>query len=138
MGGSWVIAGKATDAGLGELHDLLDQVRREHPEVEETDLAMLETAVIEIAGNMVEHGTPPGGIHYEFTLDVSAEGLRARLVDSGDEVALVPPGEQPDPMAESGRGLLIARAVLTELRYERQDGQNVWFLARLVEPSPSP
>ncbi len=136
MGGSrYVTSGQATEAGLVELHDLLDQVRSEHPEVAESDLAMLETAVIEIAGNVVEHGTPPGGIHYEFTLDVSGDGLCARLTDSGDEVALEPPGAAPDAMAESGRGLLIARAVLTELRYDRQEGQNVWSLTRLLDGS---
>jgi serine/threonine-protein kinase RsbW len=136
MGGSYLISGLATDAGLTELHDLLDRVRAEHAELAAGDLAMLETALIEIAGNVVEHGTPPGGIRYEFTLDVGDDGLRGRLVDSGDEVVLeeAESGE-PGEMAESGRGLLLARAVLTELRYERQLDRNVWFLTRLLPGS---
>lgn len=137
MGGSYSISGLATDAGLTELHDLLDRVRAECPELAASDLAMLETALIEIAGNVVEHGTPPGGIRYEFGLEVADDGLRGRLVDDGDEVVLQAESGNPDAMAESGRGLLLARAALTELRYERRGGRNVWLLTRLL-PSSSP
>lgn len=137
MAGSFQISGRATDAGLTELHDLLDEVRSRHPEVAASELAMLETAVIEVAGNVVEHGTPPGGLRYEFVLEVSADGLRGRLTDDGDRVSLPPGDDDPDELAESGRGLLLAQAVLTELRYERQGDRNVWYLTRLFPDSSS-
>ena len=137
MAGSYQVSGRATDAGLTELHDLLDEVRSEHPELAASELAMLETAVIEVAGNVVEHGTPPGGLSYEFDLQVGADGLRGRLTDDGDQVPLPPGDDDPDEMAESGRGLLLAQAVLTELRYERQGDRNVWYLTRLFPDSSS-
>ena len=135
MGGSYRISGRATDAGLTELHELIDRVRAEHPELQPGELAMLETATIEVAGNVVEHGTPPGGVRYEFVLEVTADGLYGSLHDDGDPVLLPPEPQEDDPLAESGRGLGLARAVLTELRYERQGDQNAWFLTRL-RPGP--
>ena len=137
MAGSFLISGRATDAGLTELHDFMDMVRSEHPELAASELAMLETAVIEVAGNVVEHGTPPGGLRYEFALEVSADGLRGQLTDDGDQVSLSSDTDDPDEMAESGRGLLLAQAVLTELRYERQGDRNVWYLTRLFPDSSS-
>ena len=137
MAGSYQVSGRATDAGLTELHDLMDEVRSEHPELAGSELAMLETAVIEVAGNVVEHGTPPGGLRYEFDLELSGDGLRGRLTDDGDQVSLPAGDDDPDAMAESGRGLLLAQAVLTELRYERQGDRNVWYLIRLFPDSSS-
>jgi serine/threonine-protein kinase RsbW len=135
MGGSYGIRGRATEAGLTELHGLIDRVRSDHPELPTMELAMLETAVIELAGNMVEHGTPPGGIDYTFVLDVTADGLYGFLRDNGDPVPLPPGPDTSEPLAESGRGLELARAVLSELRYERLGDQNAWFLTRRPQRS---
>lgn len=131
MAGSYVVSGRATEAGLTELHELIERVSAEHPDVGAAELAMLETAVIEVAGNVVEHGTPPGGITYEFVLEVADDGLRGRLSDDGDEVVLPPARGEVDPLAESGRGMELAHVVLSELRYERRGDQNLWFLTRL-------
>jgi len=136
MGGSYRVAGRAIDTSLGELHELLDQVRAEQTELDALELAMLETAVIEVAGNVIEHGTPPGGIEYEFLLEVSGNGLHGLLYDNGDQVSLPDTnGAEQDELAESGRGLLLARAALTELRYERQGDRNAWFMTRLRSSS---
>jgi serine/threonine-protein kinase RsbW len=134
VGGSYTLTGKVEVEGLALLHDLMAQVGSEHPEIEPLDLSMLETAVIEIAGNVVEHGTPPDGVRFEFSLDVTDGHLRAQLVDTGDPVVPPPvldakPGG--DPLAESGRGFPIALAVLDELRYEREGETNVWIMTRV-------
>jgi serine/threonine-protein kinase RsbW len=135
MGGEYAVSGRATGSGLTELHELIDRVRTEHPELEAGELTMLETAVIEVAGNVVEHGRPPGDVRYEFVLEIGGDGLRGTLVDDGDRVVLPERGDQ-DEMAESGRGMLLAHAVLSELRYERQGDRNVWFLTRSRPAAP--
>jgi serine/threonine-protein kinase RsbW len=95
---------------------------------------MLETALIEIAGNMVEHGTPPGQIRYTFSLEITDEHLHGLLVETGDPVRVGQGGPlQHDDLAESGRGLGLARAALTELRYERRGDTNAWLMTRLLE-----
>jgi serine/threonine-protein kinase RsbW len=129
MGGEYRVDTLAVPETLNLLHDLLDLVRVEHPDVESTDLMLFETAVIEIANNVVEHGRPPGTIHYSFILDVGADRLLGRLRDGG------PPLREserpmPDTDSENGRGLALARVALDDLDYRRVDDVNEWTMVR--------
>lgn len=129
MAGDYRVDTLAVPETLNLLHDLLDRVRVDHPDVEATDLMLFETAVIEIANNVVEHGRPPGTIRYSFTLDVDPDKLRGHLTDGG------PPLPQsvvsmPDPESEHGRGLALARIALDDLAYERVDDHNEWTMVR--------
>lgn len=139
MRGDYEVASLAVPESLDLLHGLLEQVSREHPDVAADDLMMFETAIIEIAGNVVEHGRPPGRVVYEFRLDVLPDRLEAELADSGDAFAhhdtdvsdVVDGARLPDdPLDESGRGLFLADAVLDELRYSRTRGRNLWTMVR--------
>lgn len=125
----------AVPESLNLLHDLLERVGAECPDVGRDDLAMFETAIIEIAGNVVEHGCPPGAVVYTFGLEVAADRLVGELSDSGEafarpDVSAAGAEEPPDVFAEDGRGLFLANAVLDELTYERAGGRNVWHMVR--------
>ena len=129
MAGEYRVDTLAVPETLNLLHDLLDRVREDHPDVESTDLMLFETAVIEIANNVVEHGQPPGTIRYSFTLDVESDQLLGHLSDGG------PPLEDPHaPMpgtdSENGRGLALARIALDDLAYERVGEHNEWTMIR--------
>jgi serine/threonine-protein kinase RsbW len=132
MTGDYLLEGLAVPETLNLLHDLLERVGAEHPDIDAGDLMLFETAVIEVAGNVVEHGRPPGAVSWTFQLRVLPERLEARLSDSGEEY----PGgtwglEMPsDPLQEDGRGLALATAVLDALEYERTDGVNHWTMRR--------
>lgn len=112
--------------------ELLEQVGRDHPGVSARDLMLFTTAVMEIAGNVVEHGRPEGQVRWQFTLDVGEETLLAVLSDSGEAYGGQPDAEaaMPDVWAESGRGFALAGAVLDDLRYERAEDRNRWHLVR--------
>ena len=129
-GAEYRVDGLAVPETLGELHALLERVRREHPDVASEDLELFETAVIEIAGNVVEHGRPEGKVLYAFTLRVLDDRLTATLEDSGQEEVTATEAEMPSVWAEEGRGLALAGAVLDELDVERRDGWNHWELTR--------
>ena len=136
MTGDYVIEGLAVPESLDELHDLLERVGADHPELSEGDLLMFETAVIEVAGNVVEHGRPPGGVRWTFRLQVCPDRLEGRLSDGGEEYPGGPWGtEMPDAMAEDGRGLALATAVLDSLAYERDGDVNHWTMVRHLEPT---
>ena len=132
MTGEYVLEGLAVPESLNLLHDLLDRVSREHPDVDSADLMLFETAVIEVAGNVVEHGRPHGRVTWAFRLSVLADRLEAQLSDSGEEY----PGGTwgttmpADLLQEEGRGLALATAVLNSLDYERSDGANHWTMVR--------
>ena len=130
MAGDYELDALSVPESIEDLHDLMDRARREHPEVRGEDLMMLETAIVEIAGNVVQHGRPEGRVAYSLRLEVRDDLLRVRLVDAG--VGSVPwPPPVADPLAESGRGLALADAVVDRLDYERVDGQNRWVVERM-------
>jgi serine/threonine-protein kinase RsbW len=130
--GDYVLEGLAVPESLNLLHDLLERVGQEHPDVDPADLTMFETAVIEVAGNVVEHGQPPGRVTWAFRLSVLPDRLEARLSDSGEEY----PGGTwgttmpTDLLQEDGRGLALATAVLDSLAYQRSSAVNHWTMLR--------
>ncbi len=130
MAGEYELDAVSVPESIEDLHDLMERVRRDHPEVGDEDLMMLETAVVEIAGNVVQHGRPEGKVAYRLQLEVLDDRLRVRLVDSGSGEVPWPPAEA-DPLAEGGRGLALAGAVLDRLDYDRVDDRNQWVLERL-------
>jgi serine/threonine-protein kinase RsbW len=133
MTGDYLLEGLAVPDSLDLLHDLLERVGAENPDLAPSDLMLFETAVIEVAGNVVEHGHPPGQVRWSFRLAVRPDRLEATLSDSGEEY---PGGAwgtvMPDTMDEDGRGLPLATAVLESLVYERAGDVNEWTMVRLL------
>lgn len=132
MAGEYALDGLAVPASLDRLHVLLAQVRHEHPDVSKTDLMMLELAVIEVAGNVVEHGRPQGSVVYSFRLTVHDDTLECVLSDSSEAVTGdLSDGSLPvDALSEGGRGLAVAQAALDHFRHVRVPGGNVWHMIR--------
>jgi serine/threonine-protein kinase RsbW len=129
--GDYVLDGLAVPESLNLLHDLLERVGHENPDLDPADLMMFETAVIEVVGNVVEHGRPPGRVSWAFQLSVLPDRLEAQLSDSGEEY----PGgawgtAMPPVLQEDGRGLALATAVLDSLEYQRSAGANHWTMLR--------
>ena len=132
MTGDYVLEGLAVPESLDLLHGLLERVGQDHPDLDAGDLMMFETAVIEVAGNVVEHGQPRGRVTWAFRLSVLPDRLEAQLSDSGEEY----PGgtwgtSMPDDLLqEDGRGLALATAVLHSLDYQRSSAANHWTMLR--------
>lgn len=130
----YALDGLAVPHSIELLHDLLDEVRRDRPDVDENALSMFEIAIVEIHGNVIEHGKPSGQVLYAFTLEVLDDRLVGVLTDDGEAAPdLSEVGALPDEESESGRGLWLARATLSSLDYDRVDGRNRWTLTRLLD-----
>lgn len=134
MVGEYAVTGFAVPESIDLLHALLDEVRTDHPEVVEADLSMLETAVIEIAGNVVRHAAEDGTTLYEFRLWVRPHELVGELVYEGEDPDLPADPQLPEDSAESGRGLVLAQAVLDDLEHSFVDGRNRWRMVRRRQP----
>src|ERR1700712_782081 len=91
-----------------------------------------ETAVVEIAANIVEHtnraeGT--SGRRYQLELQADATIVTAVFTDNGMPADIdLSTVTMADTDEESGRGLALAIAALDSLDYRRVDGRNVWTL----------
>jgi serine/threonine-protein kinase RsbW len=130
-GHHYELSGLAVPESLDLVQDLLARVRGEHTDIDETDLTLFETAIAEIHGNVVRHGRPPGQVVYAFTLTVRPDRLVGFLADTGAPAPDLSAVSVADELAESGRGLWLARATLDELEYARHGDRNTWKLVRL-------
>jgi serine/threonine-protein kinase RsbW len=124
-------------ASLDRVHGLLEQLWQDLPSVHADDRAALETALAELVANAVEHASPASPVPLDITVDAYPDRLEARLRDSGVvlpraalDVLEAPEPPEVDPLAESGRGLLLVRLTMDDVRYSREGGRNVWRLVR--------
>ncbi|MEV5043081.1 ATP-binding protein [Microbacterium sp. LMI1x-1-1.1] len=112
------------------VHDALEELWREVPDVSDDDRLLFGLAVSEVVTNVVEHapGDEPATVVVELSVD--HDRLLAVLSDDA-EPALIRLDEvhMPAEDAESGRGLALALAALDELRHETGEG-NTWVLRR--------
>lgn len=113
------------DALHRTLKGFLDQLRLP-PAVEWR--IKFELAVAEIAANIIEHARPPT-IH--FRVSALAGEVIAEFTDSGPSCRGRPgPAAMVEPLAESGRGLSLARSAVDELAYHRTGSTNRWRLTK--------
>lgn len=134
-GTNYAFEGLAVPDELDRVHDLMAKAGAEHPEVPNLDLMLFETAVVEIANNVVEHGGSQGRrVMWRLTVMVGADAIEADLYDSGEGFTPDQDSVMPDPEAEGGRGLAMAEAILDGMELERSERGNHWRLMRRFTP----
>jgi serine/threonine-protein kinase RsbW len=131
------LAAPLSPAALDQVHDLVEQLFDGAAVDDMVDRIRFETAVIEVAGNILQHSqrTDPPGLEprtFDLVLRGDSGHLTAEFRDDGRPVAIdfeqiAMPGED----AESGRGLALALASVDEITHERRDAMNVWRLTCL-------
>ncbi|MFJ5698485.1 ATP-binding protein [Arthrobacter sp. NPDC093139] len=116
---------------LNKVHSLLAEMWTTSTDVSEVDRVMFETAVIEVAGNIVQHGAEAGSVNCNLILEVYPERLDAHFRDDGVTAHVdIGAAQMPEAFAETGRGLAMAKAAVDVLSYERRNGDNYWKLSR--------
>lgn len=89
----------------------------------------VEIAVAEIAANIVEHTGRFPAATVEMEMKVLNDRVEVTFTDTGDPADVDVDGAQmPDELAERGRGLAMARALLDRLSYTRSELGNQWTL----------
>jgi serine/threonine-protein kinase RsbW len=114
---------------LERTHDEVARLWERHPDVGTADRRRFESGLIEVVGNVVQHGYAgrPGPLLVE--LDVTAAALDAVVWDNGLAPSIdLAQVTMPDPLAESGRGLALALASVDALTHERVHDRNRWSL----------
>ncbi|MBD8704024.1 ATP-binding protein [Frigoribacterium sp. CFBP9039] len=94
-----------------------------------------ETAIVEIAANVIEHSIVADGAEgiegRRFTLELRAEDERLTAVfnDNGLPAEIdLSDVSMADLDDEGGRGLALAMLSLESLDYTREGGRNIWTL----------
>lgn len=124
----WALDTVAGPRTLEEIDSILVRAWSEHPQVPQAVRTQVGIAVAEIGANVVEHAGRAGAVRIRMRLRVLPGEVWVEFADDGpparvDLGAVV----MPDDMAERGRGLALAQAVLGSLAY-RRDALNHWTL----------
>jgi serine/threonine-protein kinase RsbW len=121
----------AEPQSLDRIHDLLQRMWDEDPAVDLMDRIRFETAVIEVASNIIEHGTAATAepIQFRLELENTGERLCAQFQDNARPAGVdLSSAAMPADMSESGRGLALAKVALDQFAYERDGSSNRWTL----------
>lgn len=126
-------AGAATAEAVEAVHAELDRLWARAGHVPETDRAAFTLAVVEAATNVVVHAVPATEAPIRLRVDLVAgpRRLEARIYEIGAapaRVTLEP--RMPQEQAESGRGLALIQALVSQVVFERHGDRNVWTLCR--------
>lgn len=125
------IAMSAPPDDVNTVHALLVEVWADAPAVSTMDRVCFETALIELASNVISHAGDGSGIQCLLTVDVFNDHVEARLSDSGEPGDLqLTPRAMPDELSESGRGIPLIQALVNEVEYAREGSLNQWRISR--------
>ena len=119
------------------VHELLEKVWESEAGIDLMARIRFETALIEVASNIIEHSRPAASdpIQFELELECSPERLYAEFHDNakpaGIDLSATPPPEDLSSLGKissSGRGLALAKVALDEFSYAKLDAGNKWTL----------
>jgi serine/threonine-protein kinase RsbW len=126
----------ATPPGdVNTVHEMLEQVWTDVPEIGPEDRLKFEIALIELASNVMRHADAGTGVVCALVIQTHPDRITATLSDSGEpgNVTLAGRSLPEDALAESGRGIPLIQALVDELRYDSDDGFNHWHISRTLE-----
>jgi serine/threonine-protein kinase RsbW len=107
---------------------ILEQMWFSHDHVPGSVRTEMDIAVAEISVNIIEHAAKNGPVRLRMEVCVLPHKVQVSFVDDGPPARVdVTAAVMPDQMAESGRGLALAQAVLDRLQY-RRSVVNHWTL----------
>ncbi|MCH8559153.1 ATP-binding protein [Nesterenkonia sp. LB17] len=126
------LTGTAELTFVDQVLDALERLCRAADGISEEDRTFFSLAVSEIATNIVTHSGCEGDAEVTVIADLTVDdaALSARFQDDAAPVAVaLEEAELPDELAESGRGLAIAKMALDQLSHEVNNG-HIWTLVR--------
>jgi serine/threonine-protein kinase RsbW len=121
---------------VDEVHESVDDFWHLNPDLGSDERMRFETALLELAGNVIEHAEGSERLLCDLTLRRTSTALEAALGDSGAAVQVPFRRTMPDPeqMAESGRGIAMIELLMDDFSYEHDAAGNRWRLVmRLPE-----
>ena len=116
---------------VNTVHNLLETVWSDAPGISLRDRMSFETALIELASNVIQYANAGTGVSCRVSVETQDDQISASLCDSGKAADVELDGRRmPDGMAESGRGIALIQALVDELTYSRDDDVNHWEITR--------
>lgn len=119
---------RAGPDALVEFEQVLSETWTVHPHVPDPVRTQMGIATGEIGANIIEHAAAGRPVRIVMEVTVRPNAVWVEFTDEGYPLLVdLSAVCLPDDMAERGRGLALAQAVLERLAYER-NGTNHWTL----------
>lgn len=119
---------------LGRVHELLARVWADAPHISALDRASFETALIEVAANVIQHANHGNPVECTVAVDATDGSISATLIDTGEQAELeLSTVEMPEGAVESGRGLALVKALVDEISYDSDGTVNCWRITRRLD-----
>ena len=114
------LEGQTSPGILANISALLDQTWSAHPEIPVAVCTQMSIATCEIAANIVEHAARGLPVYIRIEVRVLPHEVHVEFTDAGQHAQIdLAAAALPDPMAERGRGLALAKSALAELAYTK-------------------
>jgi serine/threonine-protein kinase RsbW len=122
---------------VDDVHDLLDRLWSAEEAVSADDRMRFETALIELATNVVQHADPGTGVAWTVRVACDGGSLTGELVDTAPatEFDSTAEREMPAELAEDGRGLAFVRLLVDSATFASTDAGNTWRISTAL-PRP--
>jgi serine/threonine-protein kinase RsbW len=119
---------------VNTVHDYIQRVWLASPELDAMDKLKFETALVELAANIIEHSNDGGGVEGNLSITIHPDRIRCSITDTSDPSNIELDARQmPEAYAESGRGIAFIQRLVDVLHYERRNGENFWMIEKLRE-----
>jgi serine/threonine-protein kinase RsbW len=142
MSSEFSLGAAAVPESLELIHELLEKVWEGEPGIDLMDRIRFETALIEVASNIIEHSQPAGSdpVRLVLVVECEPERLFAEFTDNAKPAGIdLAAAEFPDDTYGSGRGLALAKVALDHFSYAKEDSGNRWtLLCRRRSAAPAP
>jgi serine/threonine-protein kinase RsbW len=123
---------------LDTVQDYVQRVWASAPELDSMDKLKFETAIVELAANVIQHSNHGDGVAGSLTITIDGERIRGTVRDSSAASSVeLERRDMPDELAESGRGIAFIQRLVDVLHYERRGGENLWVIEKVRETAGS-
>jgi serine/threonine-protein kinase RsbW len=127
----WPLTLRSPADDINVVHAYIERIWAEHDDLDMMDRLRFETALIELAANVIQHADDGNGIVADIAIEVDGESIRGTISDSSPagkvDMAM---REMPDELAESGRGIAFIQRLVDVFHYERRDDLNLWVVQK--------
>lgn len=114
---------------LGTIHSELNALWSRNPQVPDGVRIQMAIATAEVGANIIEHTPQDRPVRIRMDLELSDHQVLVDFTDDGPPIDIdLESVSMPDAVAEAGRGLAMARAVLGRFSHHRDAIGNHWTL----------
>ncbi len=115
---------------LDRIHGCLNELWVDHGEIPDDVRMDVTVAASEIGSNIVEHSAHGQAVRLDIEVRLTPQRIEIVFTDDGNPAAVdLNSVSLPGVLADRGRGLAIAKGILDELSYRRDNDRNHWLLA---------